>query len=48
MISLLKIKKKYTQDEIDYISSKIPDIEFYLISDGLREFWLEWREKNEK
>lgn len=48
MISLLKTKKKYTQEQKDYICSKITDIPFKLISEGLKDFWLEWREKNEK
>lgn len=48
MISLLKTKKVYTQADKDYILSKITDMEWYLISDTLRDFWIEWREKNEK
>ena len=45
---LIQKKRKYTQEEKDYICSKITDMSFKLIPESLREFWLEWREKTRK
>jgi hypothetical protein len=48
MISLLKKRKEYTLEEKTYIMSKIPDMKWKNISDIIRDFWLEWKKKNEK
>jgi hypothetical protein len=42
-----KQMRNYTDNEKKYITSKITSIKWEEISESLRTFWLEWRDKNE-
>lgn len=46
--TIIKPVRKYTQEEKQYICSKITNMSFERIPNSLKEFWLEWREKQEK
>jgi len=39
--------RKFNYYEKEYIESKVPDMEWYLIPMSIKIFWAEWREKNE-
>jgi len=39
--------KNYTEEEKQYILSKITDMQWYLISDRIKLFWIDWRNRNE-
>jgi len=37
--------KTYTEADKKYIMSKIPDMKWHNISDVLRDFWINWKNK---
>ena len=39
--------KHYTEEDKKYILSKITDIKWESITSTLKDFWLDWRDKNE-
>jgi hypothetical protein len=40
--------KNYTEQEKEYIMSKIKDIRWEAIPDSTKIFWINWRNKNEE
>jgi len=38
--------KTYTDEQKAYILSKITDMDWELIGDSLRDFWINWKLKN--
>ena len=40
-------KKFYSKVDQRYITKKIPDIPWTQISESLRQFWIDWRDKHQ-